>query len=75
MSEKQEVVTERTAKKWKAIQLIGGIAMFFGFALIGGGLALGPGLGVVLFISGIIVTVIGIVIASTGSLLAWWHHG
>ncbi len=56
---------EKTAKKWKAVQLIGIVGMLAG---IGGCLAKEPDKGVPIF-------TLCLVVYLTGRICAWWHHG
>lgn len=76
-----KVLIERTEKRWKVLQLIGGAAILIGIVaiLISGSLAdkppqFRPGL-VAAFLGGLLMSVAGIIVASVGAILAWWHHG
>lgn len=72
MDERPVVVIERTAKKYKAIQLIGMGIMGLGAA--------GCVLGVMvdakpLMVAGLVAACIGGAVVGVGGGLAWWHHG
>ena len=62
--EKQPVVIEQTGKKWKALQLFGGLAVVAGIITVFAVPALGA-----------ILLVIGLVLIIYGRTMAWWHHG
>jgi len=73
MDEKpQVVVVEQTAKKYKAIQLIGMAVLALGaVACVAGALFVSK----VPMVAGLVVACIGGAVVAVGGGLAWWHHG
>lgn len=68
-SERQSpVLIEQSAKKWKAVQLAGGIAIIVGLLL---GMTVRSGLGVF----GVALALVGIIAFVYGKIARWWHHG
>lgn len=62
---------ERTAKKWKAIQLVGAIIGLVGVTMFFVGIGNNSG---TLLGWGILVSTIGFAFSLYGRLSAWWHH-
>jgi len=66
------VLVERTAKRWKAVQLAGwGALVFFAAVTVGGVVAESRGV----MVAGLVLAAGGVGVILTGSVLAWWHHG
>jgi len=72
MDERPVVVIERTAKKYKAIQLIGMAVLGLGAAGCVAGLLF---VSKVPMVAGLVVACIGGAVVMVGGGLAWWHHG
>jgi len=60
----QTYLTEQTAKRFKALQAIGGAAVLLSLP----GCMVAPGLGGGLFF-------VGALVYSAGRIGGWWHHG
>lgn len=67
-SESRVYTTQQTAKRYKAMQLLGvtltvaSIGLVFGFGKIALAFAA-------------LLAVVGFLLIFTGALLSWWHHG
>ncbi len=64
--------TERTAKRFKLMQLLGGLACFIGLLGFFAGM-FSPSLAWTIFSS--VMLVGGALVFCAGRALAWWYHG
>ncbi len=87
-SPREIIITEQTAKQWKALQLVGvlmfaaGIVVGVGTLAMGASQAKNPDLPEILrhcplflFVVAGILLGLGLVIALVGGIAAWWYHG
>ena len=78
LTESGAVVTERTAKKWKAIQLAGSgliaLAVLVG-AIAFANASLDPRAGSAPGAVAGVLFIVGILVRSYARSMAWWHHG
>jgi hypothetical protein len=81
---KRPQLIEQTAKKWKAIQLLGGVGIVLSIFLIAGSIlikfkieASDPAftLFTILLYAGLVCFVIGFTTYVVGRIAAWWYHG
>ena len=76
MMVKREVLTEQTAKKYKAIQILGVVMIVMGIPIIALSTSTEPNVATaILAIMGVLVSGAGVITYILGRLLAWWHHG
>jgi len=59
---------QQTAKKWKALQAIGAVALIIGLVAM---FASAPDVTT----AAIITTSAGLILYLVGRIAAWWHHG
>jgi hypothetical protein len=78
MSDRKTVLVEQTSKRYKAIQLAGGLLFLVAFAIelcIGAAVMNGSEKWKVGTAVACLIGAAGIIVLGYGRFMAWWHHG
>ena len=72
MGAERTLLIERTAKRWKGIQLAGVALILLGFLLVIGAIAVQSP---VLIYAAAAVPAVVVCVTIYAMVMAWWHHG
>jgi len=80
---KRHVITERTSKRYKGMQVLGALTVLLGFIGIVAAASQAkptsaagvPGAFPAVIVASILAIIVGLCIYVAARILAWWHHG